>query len=100
MSSDRPRQLTAVMVIRASTPGQEERTGPARQREDIEFSQEHFDLVIVREFPWVVTGKEAHNTPEGDEFQEWINRPDIDGCVVATIDRLSRDDSFTGQGDL
>jgi hypothetical protein len=89
-------------MVRVSTPGQaeDEKTGLDRQRRDIRFTCNHFNLGVVKEFPLVVTGAQVQRTPEVRELQRWIQRTDIQGLVIPSIDRLSRDDRFSSVGDL
>src|SRR4051794_20614471 len=93
---------SVVSMVRVSKPGQaeDERTGLPRQRQDIEFTPNYFELVVVREFPLIVTGAQVVRTPDIEELQRWIQKPNLAGLVVPSFDRLNRDDSFSGMGDL
>src|ERR1019366_9131259 len=95
-------KLQVVAMVRVSKIGQaeDEKTGLDRQRRDIRFTCNHFNLGVVKEFPLVVTGAQVQRTPEVRELQRWIQRTDIQGLVIPSIDRLSRDDRFSSVGDL
>ena len=95
-------KLQVVAMVRVSTHGQaeDEKTGLDRQRRDIRFTCNHFNLGVVKEFPLIVTGAQVQRTPEVRELQRWIQRKDIHGLVIPSIDRLSRDDRFSSVGDL
>src|ERR1019366_1424047 len=79
---------------------EDEKTGLDRQRRDIQFTKNYFNLGVVKEFPIIVTGAKVLYTPEFRELQGWIQKPNISGLVVPSFDRLNRDDSFSGMGDL
>jgi hypothetical protein len=91
-----------VSWVRVSTEQQaeDEKTGLDRQRRDIRFTCNNFNLEVVKEFPLVVTGAQVVHTPEFRELKEWMKRRDIAGLVIPSIDRLSRDDRFSSIGDL
>jgi DNA invertase Pin-like site-specific DNA recombinase len=65
-----------------------------RQHQEIRLSAERWNLEIVRTFE--VTDVSGTQVLESQEFQELLRSlPDVDGVVVAAIDRLMRPDDFS-----
>jgi DNA invertase Pin-like site-specific DNA recombinase len=89
-------RFRAIGFCRLSTEeqAQEGRAGLLRQRQEIRLSAERWNLEIVRTVE--VTDVSGTQVLESQEFQELLRSlSDVDGVVVAAIDRLMRPDDFS-----
>ncbi len=89
-------RFCAIGFCRLSTEeqAQEGRAGLLRQHQEIRLSAERWNLEIVRIVE--VTDVSGTQVLESQEFQELLHSlPDVDGVVVAAIDRLMRPDDFS-----
>jgi DNA invertase Pin-like site-specific DNA recombinase len=89
-------RFRAIGFCRLSTEeqAQEGRAGLLRQHQEIRLSAERWNLEIVRTVE--VTDVSGTQVLESQEFQELLRSlPDVDGVVVAAIDRLMRPDDFS-----
>jgi DNA invertase Pin-like site-specific DNA recombinase len=89
-------RFRAIGFCRLSTEeqAQEGRAGLLRQRQEIRLSAERWNLEIVRTVE--VTDVSGTQVLESQEFQELLRSlGDVDGVVIAAIDRLMRPDDFS-----
>lgn len=89
-------QFRAISFCRLSTEeqAQEGRAGLLRQQQEIRLAAERWNLEVVRTVE--VTDVSSTQVLESQEFQELLRSlPDVDGVVVAAIDRLMRPDDFS-----
>ncbi len=95
MSFEVGSRFRAIGFCRLSTEeqAQEGRAGLLRQHQELRLSAERWNLEIVRTLE--VTDVSGTQVLESSEFQELLRSlPDVDGVVVAAIDRLMRPDDF------
>jgi DNA invertase Pin-like site-specific DNA recombinase len=84
-------RFSAIGFCRLSTEeqAQEGRAGLLRQHQEIRLSVERWNLEIVRTVE--IADVSGTQVLESQEFQELLHSlPDVDGVVVAAIDRLMR----------
>ncbi len=89
-------RFRAIGFCRLSTEEQahEGRAGLLRQHQEIRLSAERWNLEIVRTVE--VTDVSGTQVLESQEFQELLRSlPEVDGVVIAAIDRLMRPDDFS-----
>jgi DNA invertase Pin-like site-specific DNA recombinase len=89
-------RFRAIGFCRLSTEeqAQEGRAGLLRQREEIRLCAERWNLEVVRTVE--ITDVSGTQVLESQEFQELLHSlPDVDGVVIAAIDRLMRPDDFS-----
>ncbi len=89
-------RFRAIGFCRLSTEeqAQEGRAGLLRQRQEIRLSAERWNLEVVRTVE--VTDVSGTQVLESQEFQELLRSlADVDGVVIAAIDRLMRPDDFS-----
>jgi hypothetical protein len=87
---------SAIGFCRLSTEeqAQEGRAGLLRQHQEIRLSAERWNLEVVRTVE--ITDVSGTQVLESQEVQELLRSlPDVDGVVVAAIDRLMRPDDFS-----
>ncbi len=91
-----PRRFRAIGFCRLSTEeqAQEGRAGLLRQRQEIRVSAERWNVEVVRTVE--IADVSGTQVLESQEFQELLRSlPEVDGVVVAAIDRLMRPDDFS-----
>jgi site-specific DNA recombinase len=91
-SKSQPAKRRGIGIVRVSTESQtgEDKFGVARQRHDIEQAAKAHDLEVIRVVEVVESGGTAFR---GEDFQQVfrdLERADIAGAVVASVDRLIR----------
>ena len=96
MSFELRGRFRAIGFCRLSTEeqAQEGRAGLLRQQQEIRLAAERWNLEVVRMVE--VTDVSGTQVLESREFQELLRSlPEVDGVVMAAIDRLMRPDDFS-----
>jgi DNA invertase Pin-like site-specific DNA recombinase len=96
MKQSAPRKV--ISLIRVSSEGQakEDRTGIARQLEDIEIHCKNHNLKVVEQYQF--EGLSGANVEHSRKFREMLSKlkqPSIAGIVFSTVDRFFRPESLS-----
>src|SRR5437763_1358112 len=96
MSTSTKRKVVSMIRVSTDRQAQDDKTGPVRQRREVKFTCDKFNLVVVKEFALEgITGIVVRKTKEFKELKAMLGRPDIVGLVIPSSDRLSRTTEFS-----